>query len=301
MTGNQNRVVYIAGYSRCGSTILDMMLNRSPEIVSAGELTYLQDDAPNPKRVCSCGQRYPDCDRYGGWLAGRPEGEAALVRRIESRAGFEDLVAGKIAQVDMDAYHAYANSLFDHLHETGAASVVVDGSKSAKDAAGRPLALARLAGRDVRILHLSRDPRSTVRSYIDRGSNWVLEGHRAPKPLESWRPILGWTLANKFAQRLGREMGADRYMHVRLEDVRADPATALGRIGAFIGVDLDPVAEAVLAGEPFVAGHNVGGNRTRLKPQKIDLTQRPPDRLPAAHSLGLRLVGGQMTRQLGYA
>jgi hypothetical protein len=61
------------------------------------------------------------------------------------------------------------------------------------------------------------------------------------------------------------------------------------------------VAEAVLSGVPFVAGHNVGGNRTRLKPQKIDLTQRPPDRLPVAHDLGLRLVGGQMTRQLGYA
>jgi hypothetical protein len=154
---------------------------------------------------------------------------------------------------------------------------------------------------NVRVLHLSRDPRATVRSYLDRGSNWVLEGHRKARPLESWRPIVGWTLANRLALQIGHEMGPDLYMRIRLEDVLADPAAALDKIGAFAGLDLGAVAEAVLGGQSFTAGHSVGGNRARATPQRIDLGLRPTEHLPAGHRLGLRLFGGRTARQLGYA
>jgi hypothetical protein len=212
------RILYIAGYSRCGSTLVDMVLNSSVRIASTGELTYLHDEAAARARMCTCGAAYGDCARYGDWLATRPTGEGAMVRRVERRNALGKLLAGSVAAEDARAYRAYGQSLFRHIARQTGADIIVDSSKSARDAAGRPLALSRLAGLDVRILHLTRDPRQTVQSYVERGSNWVLEGHRAKGVLESWRPILGWVLANRIARRIGHEIGADRYMHLRFED-----------------------------------------------------------------------------------
>jgi hypothetical protein len=212
------RILYIAGYSRCGSTLVDMVLNSSVRIASTGELTYLHDEAAARARMCTCGAAYGDCARYGDWLAARPTGEGAMVRRVERRSALGKLLAGSVAAEDARAYRAYGQSLFRHIARQTGADIIVDSSKSARDAAGRPLALSRLAGLDVRILHLTRDPRQTVQSYVERGSNWVLEGHRAKGVLESWRPIPGWVLANRVGRCLGHEIGADRYMHLRFED-----------------------------------------------------------------------------------
>jgi hypothetical protein len=280
---------------------VDMMLETAPGVVSAGELTYLAEDAATPGRHCSCGAAYGACPRYGDWLATRPPGEAGRLRAIERRGNLGRLVTGTVPAEAGRAYRDHARGLFDHIGRTSGAEVVVDSSKSARDAAGRPLALSRLAGLDLRILHLTRDPRQTVRSYLDRGSNWVLEGHRRPRPFETWRPILGWTMANRIARRIGREIGADRYLHLRFEDLLADPAGALGRVATFAGIDLSGAMARAEAGEAFTAGHMVGGNRARLEAQTLRAGMTRTEPLPGGHALCLDLLGRGMAREFGYA
>lgn len=294
------QVLYVAGYSRSGSTMLDMVLGAHPAIVSTGELTYLLADSGNTQRICTCGASYRDCPFWGDWVTGRSSGEAVAVRRIESRANLQALRDGRISPVDRDLYYRYARSLTEHALKRSGSTILLDSSKSAKDAAGRPIAMLKLAELDVKVLHLTRDPRATVRSYMDKGSNWVLEGYRKARLLESWRPILGWTYANRIALDLAADLGPERYLRQSYEDLMIDPAMALDRIGAFAGVDLSVVAAQVLDGDAFLAGHNVGGNRTRLKPQTV--SQGAPIRpsLPPLRSVALRLVGGQVMRQLGY-
>ncbi|WP_425053381.1 sulfotransferase family protein [Psychromarinibacter sp. S121] len=294
------RVLYIAGYSRSGSTIMDMVLNGHPDVASTGELTFLHDDAADTTLTCSCGAIFRDCPVYGDWLADRPDGEGGVVRRVESRANLDQLIAGHIAEGDCTVYRDYALSLFNHLAAKHDAEVIVDSSKSAKDAAGRPIALARLGGLDVRVLHLTRDPRAVANSYLQSGSNWVLEGRRKPRPLDTLRPVMGWMLANKISQRIGQALGPDRYMHVRYEDFQRDPATVLGRIGTFADLETGELGRAVTNGKAFEAGHNVGGNRTRLAPQVVSLSPKPVPRLPMAHSAALRCVCGRTARKFGY-
>ena len=294
------RVLYIAGYSRSGSTIMDMVLNGHPDVASTGELTFLHDDAADTTLTCSCGATFRDCPVYGDWLEDRPDGEGEVVRRIESRANLDQLMAGNIAEGDCVAYRDYALSLFSQLSAMHDAEVIVDSSKSAKDAAGRPIALARLGGLDVRVLHLTRDPRAVANSFLQSGSNWVLEGRRKPRPFDTLRPVLGWMLANKISQRIGQALGPDRYMHVRYEDFQRDPATVLGRIGTFADLEAGDLGRAVTNGKAFEAGHNVGGNRTRLAPQVVSLSPKPVPRLPMAHSAALRCVCGRTARKFGY-
>lgn len=294
------KVLYIAGYSRCGSTILDMVLNDHPKIVSTGELTFLLDDAADSMRTCTCAAPYRACPLYGDWLSGRPTGEAELVRRIERRSNLAALVAGRVSSSDRIAYADYARSLTDHLQQRTSASIIVDSSKSARAASGRPLAMLRLAGLDVQVLHLSRDPRDTLRSYLDGGSNWVLEGRRDPRVLDGFRPIVGWRLANGIALQLGKELGQERYMHMRFEDFKADPQAALARIGDFVDMDLSLASEGITEGKEFFATHSVGGNRARRHPQRVKNGGANQSRLPAAYNLLLGILTGKAAQRLGY-
>lgn len=294
-------ILYIAGYSRSGSTILDIVLGNHSEIASTGELVYLLDDAQRDDRHCTCGEPFTECPIYGGWLANQPDPQHIneIIREIESRDGLKALMVGNIDPQKAAIYRAYARSLYGHIAAQTGASVILDSSKSARDAAGRPLALRVLAGLDVKMLHLTRSAEATVNSYLQKGSNWVLEGYRAPKRLESWRPILGWHHANRIAADLARSIGTD-YLHIRFEDFVADPRKALAQIGALLGKDLGAQAKNVVAGQAFIAGHNVGGNRHRMTPQPIHLEQPPVPHLPLGHAVALHLLASGTARRLGY-
>jgi hypothetical protein len=292
------RILYIAGYSRCGSTLVDMVLNSSVRIASTGELTYLHDEAAARARMCTCGQPTATARATAtGWPRARPVKEpwfagwnAAALWENSLQAPSRRKTRAPTAPTD--------KACFPH-RPADRADIDRRQLQVRARCGWQALALSRLAGLDVRILHLTRDPRQTVQSYVERGSNWVLEGHRAKGVLESWRPIPGWVLANRIGRRIGHEIGADRYMHLRFEDFLSDPATALRRIGAFIGADLEDTIDRVAGQHPFSAGHMVGGNRARLKPQTITPTAAAP-RLPRGHALCLRLVSRPLARELGY-
>ena len=53
-------LVYIAGYGRSGSTLLDTLLNSHPQIFGAGELFFLFQNLLENKN-CSCGMDMQSC------------------------------------------------------------------------------------------------------------------------------------------------------------------------------------------------------------------------------------------------
>src|SRR3954453_3522671 len=57
----KKKIIYIAGYSRSGSTILDIMLSSHPEIFGTGELGNLFDYWSEGIRTCTCEQIYNRC------------------------------------------------------------------------------------------------------------------------------------------------------------------------------------------------------------------------------------------------
>jgi len=151
------RVIYIAGASHSGSTLLDMMLNAHPEIISVGELLKLnrvkRSKSGKPKFTrCSCGA--------SGLL--RCEFWSRVNERILHDYG------KSLADLDLDHYcHSAegpdANSiLFRAISEVSGKEFVVDSSKL-------PRRLKHLMGYDelnVYPIHLIRDPRGQIASVI---------------------------------------------------------------------------------------------------------------------------------------
>lgn len=287
------RVLYVAGYSRSGSTLLDMVLGHHPRIQATGELTFLLDDAEDPGRTCTCGAPYLNCPHFGPWLqspAGQRARHARAALRETDRTG-----------VDPTGAYAYAmQDMFRNLASAGPSDIILDSSKSARDAVERPIAL-RAAGLDVWVLHLLRDPRAVIQSYRTNGRNWVLEGHKPSRTLDTFRPILGWARANRRARALGQVFGPDRLMTLKFEEFLADPGNTLMRIGTFLDADFTWLASRVMRGDAFAAQHNVGGNRARFAAQTITPRRPPRARLPVLHEAAFRLAAQREARQFGYA
>ena len=55
------RVVYIGGYTRSGSTLLDRLLGATPGAVSVGELRHLWSMGFIEDRFCGCGEPFSAC------------------------------------------------------------------------------------------------------------------------------------------------------------------------------------------------------------------------------------------------
>src|SRR3982751_3117232 len=95
----KKKIVYIAGYSRSGSTILDIVLGSQQNVFGTGELAYLFDDWLLTERKCTCGEAYNCCDFWRNFQlpAGINFNKAIeIIRRVESRSSLSALINNKL-------------------------------------------------------------------------------------------------------------------------------------------------------------------------------------------------------------
>ena len=304
--GVTEKLLYIAGYGRSGSTVLAAILGTHPAMVSVGEVTFIADDWPDPDRPCSCGEKYIDCEFWRALTIDEDRlATVAAVQRDVDRHLRWSLVRGHgpMTNAAVDEYRRFNRAVLAYARATSGQPIIVDSSKSARGAGARALALRRYLGEDVFVIHLVRNGVATVDSMVNTGSNWVLEGHTSPRRFPAARASVGWIRANAYATIIGRVVGRDRYLQLRYEDLVADPVAAFGAIGRLIGEDLSDLAARIVAQETFPMGHVVGGNRIRME---------GPAQLRRAKSLGVRtrlrpvdrvtvaVVAGWLHRFYGY-
>ena len=133
------------------------------------------------------------------------------------------------------AYARDADSIFDAVAATTGSRVLIDSSKNISRAA----ALAGDSRHDIRVLHLIRDGRGVLRSRRKRAE---VDG----RPYREKAALAEWLGKNLISWLLARRLPADRFLLTRYEDLLADPAAELKRIGAFVGLDLQVVTEAAM-------------------------------------------------------
>ena len=294
---HKDKLIYVAGYSRCGSTVLSMLLGSHREIEAVGEVCFLPDDWGDASRICTCGKPYADCDFWGGLKAkvALNENTIAMAREFESRRSYN---AVRRMPADSDQAREYGQTMraiLDHAREQAGVQVILDSSKSARAAAARPLALAKFAKQDVYVIHLVRDGHATVDSYKRHGSNWAQEGYIKPPAFQVYRAMLGWRLANQYAARLQQDLGAERYLKVQYDALVTDPAQTLAQIGAFAGLDFADTLSRIERDEPFESDHQVGGNRVRFEAPRFKRKTLDALRveLPVADRAAFRLLAGR--------
>ena len=266
------RVVYIAGYGRSGSTVLDVLLANAPGVFGAGEAERFFHDLDDGG-VCTCEEPYSRCEIWRVVLGKLQAVVGDLEPGPELQRLARDLTAAeskgqprsrsereRLASLSGEVWQTFFTSLFDL---TGATHIV-DSSKSSRTSVRRVERLTRDAGLDVRVIHLIRDPRAVAYSAGRRGNNDQLEAGSIRRSIGgALRPLVGWTLSNLAAETSARRLPDAPTLRVRYEDLMTDPEGVLRSIGSFIEVDVEPVLATLENGESMSPGHGVRGNRMR--------------------------------------
>lgn len=297
------KVIYVAGYGRSGSTLLDIALGMHPSIVGAGELTALARHVWRNGEFCACGAPVPECGYWrtvvGRWQDGAGEKGvaealawlAAASRRYEGLASPSRIVAAR--RVPADIAKA-TKGLFDAIALASGKpeAAVVDSSKLP----GRGLVLARTPGIELYVIHLVRDPRAVAFSLAKGYSRDVERGlQKELRAKHASYVALRWMMVNHLAERLCAEVGEGRVMRLRYEDFVADPAAAVASAASLIGFSAAPGEQAQGALRP---GHQVAGSRHRMSQAisvRVDAAwERAMD--PGSKSLVALLTRAQMKR-----
>ena len=257
-------LIYIGGYGRSGSTLLDTLLSGLPNAWSGGELCWLFSEIVAGRR-CSCGALLTECSfwtevlervrRSESWL-----GEVGAARLTEQMQRWDSLMGPKRRQ-----YASLWRDTLSAIRDVSGAAIIVDSSKSTRKSTWRPDLLSS-AGEAVGLLHLVRDPRQVMAS-VRKGSNRRLERGGKPRLLGGeYRAMVSWVLTNALFEWRSSSSGR-RVLLVRYEDLVADPLSELGRIADFFELEWGSLRTQVESDEPFDPGHAIAGNRMRRQGQ----------------------------------
>ena len=265
------KLVYIGGYGRSGSTLLEYLLTASAEVVACGEVATVVRRGPNRKRNCTCGRKAMECPV---WQFFDPRAHAS-----QGSWSHPDLSLALLAQFS-DRYGLMINS-----------------SKTSWDAARAPFALRHRLGQDFLFVHIVRDPRAVCWSAIRRSDR------RASGPtnhfLRSAWTTLGWWAANLTCEAF-RWLHPRQYLRLRYEDLARSPRETLHYLfqRAFRLPDID-------FSEPGTSDnrHQLYGNRMRH--QSLSLADVAEDdrwkvEMPRADQRFVSCLSWRLRRRYGY-
>jgi hypothetical protein len=294
------KLIYVAGYGRSGTTLLDIALGEHPAIMGAGEVTTLARHVWDRGEYCACGARVRDCPQWRaivtGWTQGEPDGFLARYRRTQERT--EALLApARLLRLPGWRDHVRRTvKLLRGMALVSGRPVLVDSSKLP----GRAFALAAMPGIDLHVVHVVRDGRGVAWSLMKGHGRSVEKGVQRelrPKPL--LYTALRWSMVNIAAEMLCRRVGPGRCIRVRYEDFVDDPRGIIGRIVALVG-EMPHLPATGLA--PFAPQHQVAGSRHRMqKSLSIKGDDKWKREMPGWKQRLFTLLCAPLLRRYGYA
>ena len=293
--GHRQKVLFIGGMGRSGSTLVERLLNELSQTFAVGETVHLWERGVRNHERCGCGQDFNQCQHwtavghqaFGGWAGvdldeviglrwsvDRTRQLPAIARSHRrgrpgpDQARYLDhlravlLAAGHVADSTSVANISVANTSVANTSvdsTVGGSTVLLESSKHLSTAALLSLDPAL----EVRVLHLIRDPRGVAYS-------WTKQVER-PEAANELMPVYSpaRTAGRWLSDNLGFEALARRVPTVRMryEDFLTDPVHWLQRIGALVDLDASQLDLSFLDGDTATLStvmHSVAGNPLRF-------------------------------------
>lgn len=272
------KVLFVGGLGRSGSTLIERLLNELPQTHAVGETVHLWERGLRDQERCGCGQIFNDCEHwaqvgaeaFGGWdqidvqkiidLRWSVDRSRKLPAILRARR------SGNLSADQIDYLSRFRAVLLASAKVAGGAEVLLESSKHLSTAA----LLSADPELDVRVLHLIRDPRGVAYSWTKEVSRPEADDQLMPVYKPS-RTAGRWVTDNLGFERLAAE-GVPT-LTLRYEDFLLEPAESLARITELAGID-QPVALPFLDGNRAhltTPMHSIAGNPLRFGGDDIEL------------------------------
>ena len=230
------KVIYIAGTSHSGSTLLDLMLNAHPQILSGGEMLKLNrqlEPQAGRKRSfvpCACGApTLWDCPFWS---------------RVDART--RETSGKSLSALDMQDYRPGNEAptpneiVFEAMAEISGRDFIVDSSKLPK----RLSYLLGLERLEIYPIHLIRDPRGQINAVVRKHGGFL-------------KHIFRYELVH---EQIRRALKSVQHSVVHYEDLVRAPEATLQSVLAPLGLSFDPRQLRWAEAEK----HEVAGNNIRF-------------------------------------
>jgi hypothetical protein len=299
------KATYLAGTSYCGSTLLALLLDSHPQVVSVGEtsINRIGQKSGKVNYVCSCGAVLRDCVfwhelfrmvneeglEFGvhSWTNDYKYKNSLLHKFLSTYPSNTPLRVFQNIACHMLPFHkkrvAYANrvniAFMQSALKLTRAEVFFDTSKALM----RLSHLLRSPALDVQVVRVVRDVRAFANSYKSRGVS-VEQAARH------------WKNYQTSADYLLNTTPSCRVLLMRYEDFCHDPLYWLKSLHTFLGVQpLDP-PETITSNE-----HHIIGNHMRLqKITAITANHSWQEKLSETELRQILQVAGKMNARFGY-
>lgn len=304
-------VVYIGGFGRSGSTLLERLLGEVGGVVCLGEVIHLWQRGVLRNELCSCGAAFHSCSfwtavgeqAFGSWT----DRHASSVLRLGEAVDRQRHIPLSMlpwtprgARMRLAHYAAAYGSIYSAAASLTGADVLVDSSKHASLA----FALAQSTQIDLRVIHLVRNPVAVAHSW----SKAVRRPEAADDAGDAMMARFGpaktsalWTSNNLFLQLLRRRRVP--IARVRYEDLVRHPQQTIAR--AWTGLSLPGMPELPMTGHHTVKLnpiHSVAGNPMRFSSGELAVAPDEAwrDEMPAGQQRLVAALTWPMRARYGY-
>lgn len=270
------KVLYVAGWGRSGSTILDNVLGQLDGFFSVGELSYVWDRNVIENRICGCGRPFRECPVWTGVMeaafGGMDGVDAREMIRLRDRGArtrhvplmLAPRVGRTVIKGRLDWYPRNLGNLYRAIRDVTGSRVIVDSSKLPSYG----YALGLVPEVDLYVVHLVRDPRAVAHSWQRKmvlpDTGTLMTRHGSLQSPLIWD---AWNAATEVL--LGRPAG--RYMRLRYEDFVEKPREAVGRILELVGEEVPKLPFVSEREVELGTTHTVSGNPSRFRTGTVEL------------------------------
>jgi hypothetical protein len=287
-----------------GTTLLGILLDSHPRIVSIGELDGTAfEHATYP---CSCGVAIDECDFFrrvqhicaaqgvhldpGNFKVRLGHHLPRRLRRLVFGSGprFAGLQPLRDVMLQLlPTYRPHVKEVFDRNIAIASAALIASGKSIFVDTSKSLPRIRHLHQRreiDLHVIHIVRDARAVAWSGLKHDATGVDTMARL------------WKRTHLAAAQIATLLGKQRYMRFRLEDFCREPQRSLAQICTFLG------AESVdLVSRVNHQPHHVIGNNMRLHPVRPIVEDRTwRDALTSIQLRALEREVGALNRSFGY-
>jgi len=273
------KVVFIGGYGRSGSTLLDRMLGQVEGFVSVGELRHIWDRSFGENQLCGCGEPFRECafwkavveEAFGGFEHVNLSEIKVLKHSVDRmryvpRLMFPWLRSPGYRKAFFE-YIEVLSRLYKAIRDVSGSEFIIDSTKDPSHG----FVLSAMPDVELHVVHLVRDSRAVAYSWQRKKRR--LEIHWKEEYMPRYSPLKSaweWGLMNGLVQLLGYTI-PERYTLIRYEDVVSQPRKALSHLLASLGVanpNLDFIDDRNIK---LGVDHTVSGNPIRFQHGVIEV------------------------------
>lgn len=276
-------ILYIMGAGRSGSTVLSIILGTHPKIEAVGEIKAWHRYKGLPrdhidKRNYQFWHNVLNCYVYLKGANPNFEQLNVICNQIEAHNKLLWHLFHKLPFAIVNDYYEHINFLISSIKTISKKDIILDSSKNIC----RALFLLTFLSNKVKVIHLIRDPRGTLWSFMKKNVE-----QKSKKPIKA---IIDYIAINSAAS-LIRYLFKKHVIKVRYEDIEKNPGKAISNIADFVGLTPMHLIERLNSKDVFEIKYLIDGNRVRKNHTiKFHADEEWKSKLPIIHKMLCSLI-----------